>query len=304
MARPDYGRARWYGAHPNGYQSASRPGANKINKIIIHITQGSYSSAINWFNDSRSQVSAHYVVRSSDGFVGQCVQEKDISYHAGNFPVNQTSIGIEHEGYGSQPRWLTSDLYNSSARLAAYLSDKYNIPVDRNHFLGHKQVSSTACPGNYWDWDRYLRLVRKYKNGGSSKKYRQVVDNASGRFKASRAWKTSSYSSQKVGKNYRFANPARVHGFASFRIKIPKRARYAIYARWPANSGYNASTRFKIRTANGWVTRVRSQRKNGGRWVRLGTFTMDKGDRKWIRISRRSSSKGYIIADAVMVKRV
>ncbi|MDN5698186.1 MAG: N-acetylmuramoyl-L-alanine amidase [Rubrobacter sp.] len=303
MARPDYGRARWYGAHSNGYTNASRPGANDINKIIIHITQGSWSSAINWFNDSRSGVSAHYVVRSSDGFIGQCVEEEDIPYHAGNWPVNQTSIGIEHEGYGNDPGWLTANLYNSSARLSAYLANKYNIPINRNHFLGHKQVSSTACPGNYWDWDRYLRLVRDYAGNSGGGSYRQRVDNASPRFRAGNAWGYSTYSSQKVGKNYRYTNPGQ-RGFASFRIKIPRRGRYAIFARWPANSGYNSRTRFKIKTASGWVSRVRNQRKNGGRWVKLGTFTMQRGDQPWVRVSRRSVAQGYIIADAVLVKEV
>ncbi len=302
MARPDYGRARWYGAHTNGYSNANRTGSNNINKVIIHITQGSWSSAINWFNDSRSGVSAHYVVRSSDGFIGQCVEEEDIAYHAGNWPVNQTSIGIEHEGYGNDPGWLTSNLYNSSARLSAYLANKYNIPIDRNHFLAHKQVSSTLCPGNYWDWDRYLKLVRNYAGGGSS--YEQVVDNAtSGRFSASSAWAVSTYSSQRYGRNYRYATPKAVNDTAKFKVKIPATADYTVYARWPAVSGYNTSTPIGIDTTSGlkWV-RV-DQSKSGGRWVKLGTFRLAAGDANKIRISRWTSGKGYVIADAVRVVR-
>jgi N-acetyl-anhydromuramyl-L-alanine amidase AmpD len=42
-------------------------------------------------------------VRSSDGFIGQSVVEKDIGYHAGTWPYNQTSIGIEHEGFVEYP---------------------------------------------------------------------------------------------------------------------------------------------------------------------------------------------------------
>lgn len=304
QASGDYRRSTFYGAYSGNYTRANRPRSNRINKIIIHITEGSWSSAINWFKDSRAGVSAHYVVRSSDGFIGQSVREKDIAYHAGNWPVNQTSIGIEHEGYGNNPRWLTASMYNSSARLSAYLCRKYNIPINRDHILGHKQVSSTACPGNHWDWDRYIRLVKKYANSGGSKKYRQVVDNSSKRFRASRAWKVSSWNSQRFGKNYRYTTPARVNDFATFRIKIPRKGKYAIYARWPANEGYNGRTRFMIRTSGGWVSRAVNQRKNGDRWVRLGVFNMDTGDRRWVRIPRKSSSKGYIIADAVMVKKV
>ncbi len=308
MARPDYGRARWYGAHTNGYSNASRPGSNDINKVIIHITQGSWSSAINWFNDSRSGVSAHYVVRSSDGFIGQCVEEEDIPYHAGNWPVNQTSIGIEHEGYGNDPAWLTNSLYDSSARLSAYLANKYNIPIDRNHFLEHRQVSSTACPGNYWDWNRYLKLVRSYAgNNSSSGSYQQIVNNSNPtRFQASRSWEVSSYSSQKYGNNYRYTNPTRQYTTdrAMYKVRIPATGTYRVWAWWPALPGYNGAARYLIRTTSGWTTRYRSQRRNGGRWVGLGDFRMRAGDGWWVRVDKRSSSDGYVIADAVMLRRV
>lgn len=305
MARPDYGRARWYGAHTNGYSNTSRPGANDINKIIIHITQGSWSSAINWFNDSRAGVSAHYVVRSSDGFIGQCVEEEDIAYHAGNWPVNQTSIGIEHEGYGNDPGWLTSNLYNSSARLSAYLANKYNIPIDRNHFLGHKQVSSTACPGNYWDWDRYLRLVRNYAGGSDSSggSYDKVVGNGFGaRFRASSSWGTSTFSSQKHGVDYRFATPRKVKDTVGFQFNIPRRGNYDVFGWWAADPGYNPRARFKIRTARGWIVREYNQRTNGGRWVKLGTFDLRRGDMEYVRIARHSLGNGYVIADAIRIR--
>jgi hypothetical protein len=41
--------------------------------------------------------------------------------------------------------------------------------------------------------------------------YKQMVDNASKRFTASGNWKTSSWSDQKVGKNYRYANPKAIN---------------------------------------------------------------------------------------------
>lgn len=311
MARPDYGRARWYGAHSNNYSNANR-GRSQISRVVVHVTQGSFSSAINWFRDGRAGVSAHYTVRSNDGFIGQSVQENDIGYHAGNWTYNKTSIGIEHEGYVSQPKWFTGAMYRSSARLTAYLCRKYNIPIDRNHIVGHNEVpgATHTDPGRYWDWPRYMKLVRAY-SGTRTTKYKQMVDNASPRFRAlKRFWKFSSYSSQKVGKNYRFANPgpragrrpnAR-NGAALWKIKIPKRGRYEVFARWPANSGYNNEARFWILTANGWVIRTRNQRRNGGRWVKLGTFTMRAGDRFAVRLHRKTGGKGYLIADAVFVR--
>jgi N-acetyl-anhydromuramyl-L-alanine amidase AmpD len=277
--------------------------------VIIHTVQGSWSSAINWFNDSRAGVSAHYTVRSNDGHIGQSLEEKDIGYHAGNWTHNQTSVGIEHEGFISDPSWYTAAMYRSSARLTAYLCRKYRIPVDRNHIFGHNEVpgcsgsgGGAGChvdPGRHWDWARYMRLVRSFGN------YQQVVDNANGRrFRSSNAWSTSSWSSQRYGRNYAYARPAAVNDPARFKINIPRRGRYRFWAWWPANSGYNNRTLFLINTAGG-VRRVRrSQRRNGGRWVLLGTWVMHRGDRWCVRIPRRNGGRGYVIADAIMVRSV
>jgi hypothetical protein len=128
QATGEYSGSTWYGASSYNYTAANRPSSNRIDKIIIHVTQGSWSGTINWFQDSRAQASAHYTVRSSDGFIGQSVAEKDIAWHAGNWAYNQTSIGIEHEGYVEYPNyWFTDAMYRSSARLSAYLAKKYSI---------------------------------------------------------------------------------------------------------------------------------------------------------------------------------
>ncbi|CAM5259886.1 hypothetical protein SBADM41S_08153 [Streptomyces badius] len=42
------------------------------------------------------QVSAHYVIRSSDGEVTQTVRDKATAWHARS--ANASSVGIEHEG--------------------------------------------------------------------------------------------------------------------------------------------------------------------------------------------------------------
>lgn len=134
--------------------------------------------------------------------------------------------------------------------------------------------------------------------------YKQVVDNASKRFSASGGWKTSSWSDQKAGKNYRYARPRSVNDNAWFKVKVPRTKRYTVFARWPATNGYNASTTFGVRTTSGFERKRVNQRKNGGKWVRLGTFKLKAGDQRRIFVSRRSKSKGYIIADAVMVREV
>jgi N-acetyl-anhydromuramyl-L-alanine amidase AmpD len=161
-------------ADPNNYTAADRPNSNSIYGIIIHVTQGSWASAINWFQNPNAQASSHYVVRSSDGAVCESVLEKNIAWHAGNWAYNRASIGIEHEGYVGNPAWFTEEMYDSSARLAAYLCNKYGIPIDRYHIIGHSEVpdpydpgqyggvSNHTDPGYYWDWDKYINYIWYY----------------------------------------------------------------------------------------------------------------------------------------------
>ncbi|MDQ3864623.1 MAG: N-acetylmuramoyl-L-alanine amidase [Actinomycetota bacterium] len=168
---PGYGRAAWRPAYRGNYTNANR-GRAKIDVIVIHVAQGSYSGTINWFQDRRANVSAHYVV-SRRGKVAQCVRNEDIAWHAGHWPTNKKSIGIEHAGYIGNRRWFTDRMYRSSARLSAHLSRRLGIPVDRRHIIGHNQVpgcpgpgGGVSChtdPGRYWNWHKYMRLIRRYR---------------------------------------------------------------------------------------------------------------------------------------------
>ena len=167
----NYRRAVWRPAYRGNYTNANR-GAAKIDLIVIHVAQGSYSGTINWFQDSRANVSAHYVV-SRRGNVAQCVHNEDIAWHAGHWRTNTKSIGIEHAGYIGNRRSFTRRMYRSSARLSAYLSRRFNIPEDRRYIIGHNQVpgcpgpgGGVSChrdPGRHWNWHRYMRLIRRYR---------------------------------------------------------------------------------------------------------------------------------------------
>ncbi len=41
MASGEYPGSTWYGASSYNYTAANRPSSNRINKIVIHVTQGS-----------------------------------------------------------------------------------------------------------------------------------------------------------------------------------------------------------------------------------------------------------------------
>ncbi len=177
----DYGPARWVPASSSNYTGGR--GGSPVQYVVIHTMQGSYAGSISWFQNPAAMASAHYNLRSSDGEATQMVREGDTAWHAGNWFYNQHSVGIEHEGFVADPgRWYTEAMYVASARLTRALCDRYRIPIDRQHIIGHYQIPSsgsgapcsegaTGCggaghhtdPGNggtAWNWSHYMDLVR------------------------------------------------------------------------------------------------------------------------------------------------
>jgi len=134
-----------------------------IDRIVIHITQGSFTGAINWLKNPNSKVSAHFVI-SGKGELVQMVNLKDIAWHA--TPYNTRSIGIEHEGkyvieQGCISTSFTKEQYAKSAKLVKELANKFGIPLDRKHIIGHNEVpgATKSCPSPLWDWDYYMELL-------------------------------------------------------------------------------------------------------------------------------------------------
>ncbi|MFC7310378.1 N-acetylmuramoyl-L-alanine amidase [Streptomyces monticola] len=155
--------AQWIAASRANLRYADRPADYPIDRVIIHVTQGSYDTAVRVFRDPLHAAAAHYVIRARDGHIAQMARELDVAFHAGNREFNERSVGIEHEGFVDKPSSFTDVMYRSSARLCADICARYEIPVDREHIIGHHEVpgATHTDPGRHWDWDRYIRLVRK-----------------------------------------------------------------------------------------------------------------------------------------------
>lgn len=303
-ASTDYGPATWYPAAADNYTNASRESDYNINYVVIHTTQGSASGTLSWFRNSSSNVSAHYVIRSNDGHVWQCVRDADIAWHAGNWTYNTQAIGIEHEGFVEQDGWYTEAMYQSSAALTRHLCARYNIPKDRSHIIGHSEVpgASHTDPGWRWNWSYYMNLV----NGGTPPpSWQSTVDNTTaGRFSASGNWGTSSYSSQRYGSNYRYAEPVSASDAAYYKFNIPATANYRVEAWHPALPGYNTAAPYIMFTTSGSKVVYIDQRGNGGKWRNLGTFNFAAGEGNAVAVSRWTSGTGLVIADAVRLTRV
>ncbi|GGT94984.1 N-acetylmuramoyl-L-alanine amidase [Streptomyces violascens] len=157
-------------ANVNNYNLATRPDNGfDIRQIIIHDTEGSYDGSVAVFQDPTAQASTHYLVKDDGSLVTQMVATKDESYHAGNKTVNMHALGIEHVGFAIKDgSWYGEPLYDASATLVKYLADRFGIPVDREHIIGHDEVPGVLDPnvaamhwdpGPFWDWNHYMSLL-------------------------------------------------------------------------------------------------------------------------------------------------
>lgn len=169
----EYGPALWNPAPTCNYSSRS---GTAISAITIHTIQGSYAGAISWSQNCNSNVSFHYVIRSSDGQVTQMVLEANKAWHVGS--ENPYTIGYEHEGFVNDPVWYTQAMYNASADLSRdIVSSGYGIPPLRTYhgdassgsdvlggctkIKGHQHYPNQTHtdPGINWDWEKYYRLI-------------------------------------------------------------------------------------------------------------------------------------------------
>ncbi|MCB9189736.1 MAG: PKD domain-containing protein [Flavobacteriales bacterium] len=178
LKSPDYPAALWTATPTCNYSSRS---GTAVSAMTIHTIQGTYAGAISWAQNCSANVSYHYVVRSSDGQVTQMVLEADKAWHVGS--ENPYTIGIEHDGYVSDPSWYTTALYEASANICKdVVNSGYGLDPLRTYYgasssgtntiggctkiKGHQHYPNQTHtdPGINWDWPRYYKLINDNPN--------------------------------------------------------------------------------------------------------------------------------------------
>lgn len=178
--------------------------------VTIHTMQGSYAGTIAWFQNNPSSVSAHYLIRSSDGQVTQMVRDAQAAHHVGS--QNSYTLGIEHEGYVNNAAWYTTSMYNASSALTRNFCTRYAIPCASAYhgpaqsgvnvlpstvkIKGHQHYpgSTHVDPGINWDWRRYYTLLNPGSGGGDSPLTLDSFEASEGHFTS-----TPSYSGSTTG---------------------------------------------------------------------------------------------------------
>jgi hypothetical protein len=177
---PDYPPGIWDPAPSCNYSSRN---GTAISAVTIHTIQGTYAGAISWAKNCNANVSYHYVLRSSDGQVTQMVYESDKAWHVGS--ANPYTIGLEHEGYVTDPSWYTVAMYQGSADVVRDICNSgygisnlrtaffpwasttyYNqssIPGSCVQIKGHQHFPNQTHtdPDQYWDWKYYDNLINQ-----------------------------------------------------------------------------------------------------------------------------------------------
>jgi len=149
---------------------SSREG-RKIIAIVDHITQGAFPGCMYWLQNPVSKASSNYVVTKL-GRIIQLVKEGDKAWANGivakpNWKIydgtnpNLYTISIEHEGMTGDE--LTEAQYQATLFLHKELTQKYNIPIDTDHIIGHYRIDSVKkanCPGTGFPWDRLFNDLK------------------------------------------------------------------------------------------------------------------------------------------------
>ncbi|HIW64601.1 MAG TPA: N-acetylmuramoyl-L-alanine amidase [Candidatus Stackebrandtia excrementipullorum] len=321
VARPTIaGTAEWGARAPRGLTQLP----NNANKIVIHHTassnttgttqQDAYNLAYQiqgWHMDpprNWADSGQHFTI-SRGGYIMEGRHTSLQHLDDGNGMVqgahapgaNTDGIGIENEGTFTSIL-PPDELWNSMVDFCAYVCVQYGIPA--TEIYGHRDFVATACPGDalYAKLPQLREEVQaKLDGGGDPPGFSVIVDNTSEGFTAGAAWATSTYSDNKHGADYKFADPADEPDEAKFAVEIPADGEYKVETWYPSVAGYNTATPFIVYAASGAETVVLNQATGGGRWVDLGTHTLTAGTHDVVGVSRQTGEAGYVIADAVRV---
>lgn len=160
----------------------SSRGSYKPCLIVWHIADGSYNGTISWETNKDSKVSSHFVI-GKNGEVAQLVPLNMAAWTQGKVDKpthpyvkshistnpNLYCVSIECEGKWSETKGkLTDKQLEAAAYLTSYIVEEVDriygveIPVDREHMIGHCEINSVTrphCPGELFPYDKLISMV-------------------------------------------------------------------------------------------------------------------------------------------------
>lgn len=264
-----------------------------------------------------------HVIRSRDHFVALPSRKALCSRGGREYTVTVAANGRS----ATEPQWdvgpwnITDDYWNPAAERASWkdlpqgkpeaqaaYQDGYNGGRDGYGRRVANPAGIDLADGTFWDSldlsdNSWIDVTYNWTNGGGDTWSTIVDDATAGAFTASANWGTSSYSSQRYGTGYRFANPEAVSDPAWWTVNLPEAGNYDVSVWYAANAGYNSSTPYLVQASDGQRTVRVDQRSGGGTWRSIGVYPFAAGTSNAVGVSRWTSTTGYVIADAVRLTR-
>lgn len=130
-----------YPVGPGHYDTSRLP----ITKIVLHSSASTRQGLIDTFGGGTRMVSTHYGI-DNDGSILAFLEETSTAYAVGNYPINQSSISVEHIDESSTIKLHTDQQYETSIKLIADLCKFYQISADSAHIVPHSAIVNTSCP--------------------------------------------------------------------------------------------------------------------------------------------------------------
>lgn len=141
--------------------------------MVLHITDGSYESTMNWIKDPQSQVSYNYIVH--DGRVEQIVKERHGAWANGlvkrptwkGFIIengkivnpNLYTISVAVANWGKVPVWKTWKAWRD---LCEDIMQRHNLSVNDLQVVNHFEINNgKRCPRPFCT-RHFLNLLLKF----------------------------------------------------------------------------------------------------------------------------------------------
>ncbi|HYG58966.1 MAG TPA: peptidoglycan recognition family protein [Symbiobacteriaceae bacterium] len=171
----------WIGAHADNYYG-TRHGHRPVS-IVCHIAEGSLASVDSWFQNPAAQASTHYCI-GPGGEIHQYVDLNCAPFANGRVESGATWWGLQ-EFPGVNPNYLTISIETAGkhpdpargryytpteaqvtayTHLIAWLCQQYGIRCDREHIIGHYEISPESrpnCPGPNFPFVQIIEGARR-----------------------------------------------------------------------------------------------------------------------------------------------
>ncbi|MGB0954165.1 MAG: N-acetylmuramoyl-L-alanine amidase [Planctomycetota bacterium] len=227
---------------------------------------------------------------------------------------NCGSMGVAMMGYFHTPhnQTLTPAMENAFVALTGWKCDQQGINplgtswyaglgAQEQNLYGHRDVSSTACPGDlaYAELPRLRNEVDQLIQGGSGTTI--ILDNGQASYTGN--WTLGTSSSDKYGSDYRWASTGVAPARALWNPNLAQAGSYEVSLWWPAGSNRNPATQIGLLLNGQLFSTTINQQLHGGQWNILGTVQMPAGSGTTLGITNSGPLGWVVVADALRLVR-